>query len=343
MGLQYKHLSELERDKIEALRRVGASYAAIARAIGRNRSTVMRECKRGLWAEFGYSAVFGQRHYARGRQHAGALRRKLGSDLNCAAWQRVRQGLRLHWSPQQIAGRLRALDPLRGPLLAGPDYISHETIYRAIYGLPRSVQRTELVQQLRQSRSGRRRRSRGRRRFTGLQNITPIGQRPHSVLTRLEPGHWEGDLLEGARGSSAVIATLVERSSRLVRLVKLDNASSAAMLRGVRAALRGLPATMRQTLTYDRGTEMALHEQLAQQLNISIYFCDPYCPWQRGTNENTNGLLRQYLPKGTELGQLTQRQLQAIEYLLNNRPRRILAYRTPQEVFDQLSRRAQVE
>jgi IS30 family transposase len=189
---------------------------------------------------------------------------------------------------------------------------------------------------LRQSRAGRRRRrSRGKQRFTGLQNITPISCRPSEVDTRIEPGHWEGDLVEGARGQS-VVGTLVERTSRLVKLVKLPDAASLSILQGFTARLRTVPRSMRKTLTYDRGTEMALHERLSKALGMDIYFCDAYCPWQRGTNENTNGLIRQYLPKGMDLSTITQEQLLIIERKLNNRPRRILGFKTPQEVFDAL-------
>jgi transposase, IS30 family len=337
MQTQYSHLSETERIMIETLRMYGGGYAAIGRAIGRDRSTVMRECKRGHCDPFGrYLAVFGQRYYANGRRNAGLLRRKLGADLDSSMWQLVRRGLRVHWSPQQIAGRMRMLDPLRGPLLASAQYVSHETIYRAIYGMPRSAQRTEMITQLRQSRAGRRRRSRGQQRFVGLQNFTPISQRPQEIEQRLVPGHWEGDLMEGARGTRAVIATLVERSSRLVRLVKLEDGTAHRLLQGVTQRLRQEQRWMCRSLTYDRGTEMARHEDLAKALKIQVYICDPYRPWQRGANENTNGLIRQYLPKGTDMAQVTLRQLEAIEYMMNNRPRRVLGYRTPQEVFNQL-------
>jgi IS30 family transposase len=337
MQTQYSHLSESERIMIETLRMYGGSYAAIARAIRRDRSTVMRECKRGFHEPFGrYLALFGQRYYASARRNAGLQRRKLGPDLDCPAWQLVRRGLRVHWSPQQIAGRLRMWDPLRGPLLASAQYVSHETIYRAIYGMPRSAQRTEMITQLRQSRAGRRRRSRGQQRFVGLQNFTPISQRPAHIDDRLEPGHWEGDLLEGGRGTRAVMVTLVERSSRLVRLVKLSDGTAQGLLEGVTERLRRERRWMCRSITYDRGSEMARHAELAKALNIKVYICDAYRPWQRGLNENTNGLIRQYLPKGIDMAQVTAAQLEAIEYLLNNRPRRVLGYKTPQEVYRRL-------
>ena len=337
MGLQYSHLSETERLLIENGRLSGLSYAAIGRITKRSTSTVARECMRGHWEGFGrYMALFGQRHYQAARRHAGLLRRKLGPDLDSSMWQLVRRGLAVHWSPQQIAGRIRMLDPLYGALQAGPLYVSHETIYRAIYGMPRSPQRTELIMLLRQSRAGRRRRSRGKQRFVGLQDFTPIALRPQEIEQRLVPGHWEGDLVEGARGTVPVVATVVERSSRLVRLVKLPDGTANSLLNGLSRRLRVERPWMRRSITYDRGSEMARHRELAKALGIDIYICDPYRPWQRGANENANGLIRQYLPKGMDLSQLTTEQLQAIEYLLNNRPRRVLGYKTPQEVFNEL-------
>lgn len=337
MQVQYSHLSEDERILIETLRMSGVGYAAIGRVIKRDRSTVLRECRRGFHGPFGrYLALYGLRHYASARRNAGVLRRKLGPDLDSSSWQQVRRALSVHWSPQQIAGRLRMWDPLRGPLMASAQYISHETIYRAIYGLPRSTQRTEMITQLRQSRAGRRRRSRGQQRFVGLQNFTPISQRPAHIEDRVEPGHWEGDLIEGARGTRAVIATVVERSSRLVRLIKLDDGTAQGLLDGLTERLGRERSWMCRSITYDRGSEMARHAELAKALDIKVYICDAYRPWQRGLNENTNGLIRQYLPKGTDLGQVSAGQLEAIEYLLNNRPRRVLGYKTAQEVYSQL-------
>ena len=336
MRKQYSHLSIEQRSIIEVLCHHGASYADVGRVIGRHRTTVMREARRGLFKPLArYTAEFGRRHYDDGRRNAGLLRRKLGADLNSPAWDLVRSGLRCHWSPEQIAGRLRVFDPLTGPLLAAPISISHETIYRAIYEMPRGTERTSLIRLLPQSRSGRRRRSRGKQRFVGLQNITPIDKRPAEVESRLVPGHWEGDLIKGAGGKSCV-GTLVERTSRMLRLVRLDNATAGSILGGFSRRLGDLPPAQRPTQTYDRGTEMAKHQELAKRLDMEIYFCDAYSPWQRGTNENTNGLIRRYLPKGTDLSTATDSQLRAIEFIINNRPRKILGFRTAQEVFDQL-------
>jgi IS30 family transposase len=334
MGLQYSHLSDSERCQIEALVFQDYQDAEIARILQRHRSTIGRERARGLWAAFGrYLAEFGRRHYAQARRRAGLARRKLGPDLNSPAWQHLIQGLRRDLSPEIIAGRLRAFDP-RGSM--HPLYVSHETMYRAIYGLPRSPVKTELVSHLWQSRAARRRLQRGRRRrFTGLQDITPISERPAHVLDRREPGHWEGDLIKGARGQSA-IGTLVERTSRKLLLVQLPDASSASVLRAFTRRLAQVPAPLRQSLTYDRGTEMARHKDLARALKMPVFFCDPYSPWQRPTNENTNGLVRRYLPKGIDLSGLTQADLCRLEKRLNDRPRRVLGYKTSNELYGEL-------
>jgi transposase, IS30 family len=261
-------------------------------------------------------------------------RRKLGDDLRSARWRAVLAGLRRGWSPQQIAGRLRLMLP-HDHARACSVRVSHETIYCAIYAIPRGTLRTELVKLLRKSHSGRLPRARGTNRFTGIQDMTPIHLRPPEVAARTVPGHWEGDLIKGARNLSSV-GTLVERTSRYLMLAQLDSSSSSSVLDGFTRRLKTIPASLRKTLTYDQGSEMALHETLANRLHIDIFFCDPHSPWQRGSNENANGLIREYLPKGMDLSNLTQRDLSTIENALNHRPRKILGFRTPHEVFTEL-------
>jgi transposase, IS30 family len=169
----------------------------------------------------------------------------------------------------------------------------------------------------------------------GLQGMTSIDLRPPEVAARIVPGHWEGDLIKGARNASAV-GTIVERTSRYVMLVKLDGANANTVLDGFSRRLRSVPSSLRKTLTYDQGTEMALHDTLAKRLRMDIFFCDPHSPWQRGSNENANGLIREYLPKGADLSAVSYQQLTSIEYALNNRPRKILGFKTPHEVFSEL-------
>jgi IS30 family transposase len=221
------------------------------------------------------------------------------------------------------------------PLALAVPSVSHETIYCAIYAMPRGTLRTELVCLLRKSHAGRLPRARGHARFTGVQNMTSISLRPPEIAARVVPGHWEGDLIKGANNASAV-GTLVERTSRFIMLAKLDRADALSTLDGFTRRLRTVPQSLRKTLTYDQGTEMALHQTLAERLRLDVYFCDPHSPWQRGSNENANGLIREYLPKGLDLSTVPYQQLTSIEFALNNRPRKILGFRTPAEVFADL-------
>ena len=244
-------------------------------------------------------------------------------------WAYVQTHLRQGCSPEQIAGRLRHAYP--GDMRK---HLSAETIYVALYVLPRGVLRTELLTALRQARKARRPRSRGIDRRGPIPNMTSIADRPAEVAARTVPGHWEGDLIKGARNGSAV-GTLVARTTRLVILARMEGTDAASAYQGFTKKLRHVPAPLRKTLTDDRGKEMAEHERLAQRLAIQIFFADPYSPWQRGTNEHTNGLLRQYLPKGTDLSGYTQRELHAIAHRLNTRPRKCLNFATPLEVFTQ--------
>lgn len=335
MGLKYRHLSERDRVLIELSLEQGLAPARIASILRVHRSTVGREIRRGKHPRLDrYLSVNGSHAYASGRKRAGLARRKLGSDLSCPAWQSVLMGLRAGWSPEQIYGRSRHIDHLLGLSASAVFRVSHETIYKAIFDLPHSPQRAQITSLLRQS-TGARRRSRKRKsRFTGIQNITPISQRPVSVLLRDVPGHWEGDTVRGAGGKS-LIGTLVERSSRFTLILHLRNGSAAEFHRAVVSRLREFPAHLRRSITYDRGTEMALHESICNDLRLPVFFCEPYSPWQRPTNENTNGLLRQYLPKGFDLSLISPAQLQVIENALNHRPRRILRFRTPHEVLQQ--------
>ena len=328
MGTQYRHLSETDRFKIDSMRSQGYSLSEIGAAIGFSKSTISREIKRATIAGFDrYVAPVGQQRYGAKRKLAGHGRRRLTADTNSPLWKTVISGLRHDLSPEEIAGRLK--------LIGHEHQISHETIYLGIYALPAGHKRSELIKLLRWSRAGRRSRGRVKRQFTGIQNMTSIDQRPAQAAQRRTPGHIEGDLIKGARNASA-IGTLVERVSRLTMLVKLNNSSSQHVTDCFIKRLRSMPKFMRQSLTYDRGSEMAMHQKLTKKLHMPVYFCDPYSPWQRGTNENTNGLIRQYLPKGTDLSLVTQRQLTEIEFKLNNRPRKVLGFKTPLEVFNEL-------
>ena len=210
--------------------------------------------------------------------------------------------------------------------------MSHETIYTAIYAQPRGELRRQLIACLRRGHSTRMPRTRGVDRRGQIPDMLSIHVRPPEIEDRVMPGHWEGDFIKGA-GNQSSVGVLVERSSRLVLLAKMEDATAASALAGFSAKLNSIAEPMRHSLTYDQGKEMSRHAELREQTGVNIYFCDPHSPWQRGTCENTNGLLRQYMPKGTDLSVHTQDDLDAIADSLNNRPRATHEFNTPLAVF----------
>lgn len=337
MGLHYSQLSAEERGVIMAMKAQGSSSRAIAKALGRTSSTITRELARNGHQDPApvsaprmgrprspYDAVCASRRAQRLRRKPRRPRKLLrDGDL----WRQVRRLLDQGWSPQQISRTLRRFFP------DVPAWnVSHETIYTAIYAAPRGTLRRELVQMLRQHKSTRRPRSGGEDRRGRLPDLQSIHLRPPEADARLLPGHWEGDLIKGARNQSAV-GVLVDRSTLYVVLAKMQGSSALDALEGFAKALMPLPEAARQTLTYDQGKEMALHRVLSQRTGVEIYFADPHSPWQRGICENTNGLLRQYLPKSADLSVYSQEQLDEIAVRLNHRPRATLDFHCPAEMF----------
>jgi transposase, IS30 family len=325
MGTYYSHLSALEREEISRGLAAGRSVQAIARQLGRDGSTVSRELMRNAGRGRGYRATVAQWRAER-RQRIPRRPRKLRANL----WLRRYVGRHLQegWSPQQIAARLRRDYPRDMD-----KQVSHETIYAAIYIVPRGELRRTLIGCLRQHRQVRRPRYRSGRKRGDIPNLTPIAARPVEVEARLVPGHWEGDILKGRANGSAV-GSLVERTTRLVLLARLPGLDSRSVVQGFARKLSRVPKPLRRSMTYDQGREMARHELLSSKLQLRVYFADPHSPWQRGTNENTNGLLRQYLPKSDDLAQLSQRELNFIAARLNNRPRQTLNWMTPNEAWE---------
>jgi IS30 family transposase len=240
----------------------------------------------------------------------------------------VASKLKQDWAPQQIAGWLKAEHPDNPEL-----WVSHETIYRSLFVQARGVLKKELIGHLRSKR--RVRRSRHPHPLFGsrdpLVDAVSIRQRPPEVEDRAVPGHWEGDLVEGCKGS--FIATLVERQSRFVIIVKVANKKSDVVVAALIKAVRKLPAALRRSLTWDRGVELAGHAKFTVATDVQVYFCDPSSPWQRGSNENTNGLLRQYYPKGEDLSGVSQYQLDVVARKLNTRPRETLNWKTPAHIL----------
>lgn len=339
MKSHYRHLSAEDRGAIMAMRLQGCSARSIGRALCRAPSSITRELQRNGYPPNAKQGRMGRPRIARGYDaiRAGVRARRLRRLAHrprklcqgSALWGRVRSLLERYWSPQQIAGILRRDHPGQAALQA-----SHETIYTAIYARPKGELRKELTSLLRQARGARR--SQSRAAAAGgrgvLQDMLSIHMRPPEVSDRLVPGHWEGDLIKGARNQSSV-GTLVCRRTCFVMIVKVDGATALDVFKGFEGAFGPLDEALRKTLTYDQGKEMALHKRLAESTGLKIYFADPHSPWQRGRNENINGLIRQYLPKGTDLSVHSQRQLDQIAWSLNTRPRATLDFRTPAEAF----------
>jgi len=323
---QYRQLQFDERVAISSFQAQGMSIRAMARMLMRSPSTISREIARN--APSGqYSCTFAQQRRTRRRRH-GRPGPKLAN--TSALFGQVRELLGRKWSPEQIALYLarHCPDDLG-------QRVSHETIYNAIYAQPKGELRRELIACLRHARSKRMPRTRGVDRRGQIADMLSIHVRPPEVADRLFPGHWEGDLIKGPANASAV-GTLVERSSRLLILVRLPHpkpATAAHVLAAFTDKLRLIAQPMRHSLTYDQGREMMRHKELAAAASIAVYFCDPHSPWQRGSNENTNGLVRQYLPKGQDLSGFSQEQLDAIADEINNRPRKVLNAHSPIEIY----------
>src|ERR671913_413499 len=315
MQKQRRKLTVEDRVAIDLRRKDGWGVRAIARELGRSPSVISTEIGRGREQDGNYAAGSAQAAAAARRDRSGR-RARLAPDSPLFA--EVAKLLRLQWSPEQIAGRRKRLED--GTEVSSGLRVSHEAIYQAIYAVPRGE-----LQRGRRSRDGERR---GR-----ICDI--IRERPAAVEGRLVPGHWEGDLIKGA-GNRSSVGTLVERTSRKVVLIKLTDAKAETARDGFAAGLLAVPAPLRLTLTYDQGKEMAPHKEPAALTGLRVYFADPHAPWQRGSNENTNGLLRQYLPKGTDLSVFSQAELDAIATRLNSRPRKTLGFATPDEVFSAL-------
>ena len=323
----YKQLRPEERVVISSMKLLGHSTRAMGRVLCRPASTISREIRRNSCATLGYTSDTARTLHAQRRR---AARPTAKLDVDSVAWRVVLMLLDWKWSPQQIAATLKRVFPNQ------PErHVSHETIYTAIYAQPRGELRRQLVACLRQGRSTRMPRSRGNDRRGQIPEMVSIHVRPPEVEDRVMPGHWEGDLIKGAANRSAV-GVLVERSTRLVLLAKMEDATAESALEAFSAKLNAIAAPLRQTLTYDQGREMAGHQALTERTGVKVYFCDPHSPWQRGTCENTNGLLRQYLPKGTDLSVHSQDDLDAIADEMNNRPRASLDWRSPLQVYGEI-------
>jgi len=337
VSARYSNLTIEERSQAGLLAEQGLSRRAIARQLGRSPSTICREFARNASLAGPYRAARAQAMAGQRRSTARRGRRKLGEQLDSPLGRHVRHELQRALSPEQIAGRLHRMHP------DDPSQrVSHETIYTAIYLMPRGELRTEIINALRQSHAKRLPRARGTSRKGNIANLVPLSQRPEAADSRQVPGHWEGDFIKGARNASA-IGTALERTSRFVLLTQMNGCTATHALEGFTRRFNSVIPELRQTLTYDRGSEMARHLELTEATGMPVYFCDPHSPWQRGSNENMNGLVRQFLPKGMDLSTVTPQRLAYIEAMLNDRPRKILDFRTPREVYTELVQKALAE
>jgi IS30 family transposase len=324
-----RYLDREERYEIARLHERGEGVRAIARLTGRSPSTVSRELSRNRDARSGRYQPERAHRLAWERQRRPKPTRLSGSPVLRAV---VQAWLRRRLSPDQIAGRLRLLFPDDEAMR-----ISHEAIYQAIYVHPRGGLKKELTAHLRTRRTTRVQRGRTERRG-GIPDPVSIRDRPEEVEGRLVPGHHEGDLIKGTIASNSAVGTIVERTTGYLTLLHLpDGYQAGKVAKAVTEQLTALPDWFAKTLTWDRGREMARHKDITAA-GIAVYFADPYAPWQRGSNENINGLLREYLPKGTDLSAHSRADLQAIADELNDRPRKRHGYLTPREVFAKLLR-----
>lgn len=309
-----------EREEISRCLAARMSIRAIARKLGRCASTISREVRRNGGCQDYRAAAADAQAWGRARRPQRCVLAKRGQLRH---W--VARKLRQDWSPRQITVGLRR---------AFPDdvrmRVSHETIYRSLFVQARGVLKQELLGHLRQTGVMRGRTARPAHPPSIVDGVS-IRDRPAEVEDRAVPGHWEGDLLMG--GTSSQIATLVERSSRYVMLIKIERKDTQTVTKALARTIRRLPAELRRSLTWDRGTEMSAHKEFTMATDVQVYFCDPHSPWQRGSNENTNGLLRQYFPKGEDISGYSQAELNKIARRLNERPRETLNWLTPLEAL----------
>ena len=328
--VKYQRITVVEREEISRQIASGNSLRKIAKSLHRAPSSISREIRQsGVIDLTYYRAVFAQGQSNKIR-HKLRKNRKLANNIPLRKI--VLYYLAKNWSPEQIAKRLIILYPNDMDMR-----ISHETIYSYIYILPRGRLKRRLISSLRRSHKYRRKKNTNRRNHGAIQDYLSIEERPKEVANRIIPGHWEGDLIVGYRNASA-IGTLVERTTRMAFLVKLDNQDARVVRKAFAEEFRRVPKGLKRTLTYDQGPEMSQHKLFSKDTKITVYFAHPHSPWERGSNENTNALIRQYFPKGTDFSKIPNNRLKEVQDELNDRPRKTLDWYTPHEKFSELLR-----
>ena len=326
--INYKRLSGLEREDISRMLSQKCSFHSIAKMLDRNVSTISREINAGGCNKYTYRAVKAQNRARRNSSKRKTGKHKLNNEQEL--WKYIRKKLKKKWSPRQIAEELEKDYPLDMAMRISP-----EAIYTYIYILPRGSLKKELTACLRQSRRRRHKQSRGVKMERKIEDMLSIEERPQEVEDRIIPGHWEGDLIIGKNNRSA-LGTLVERTTRTTILVPVKNREAEVVAKAFAKEVRKLPQQMKLTMTYDQGREMAKHKLFTNITGIKVYFAHPKSPWERGTNENTNGLIRQFFPKGTDFNKVSRYEVKKVQDLLNGRPRQVLDFEKPYEVFNQL-------
>jgi len=327
MQAKYHRLNLKEREEISKRIWNSETFAQIAKQLGRSESTIVREVWRNVKKKKrSYQATLAETR-ASEKGNRGRLK-KLENNQQLQSY--VHEKLQMEWSPEEIAKRIK-MEYSQNKTMR----ISHETIYQYLYCLPKGELKKELMKGLRQERKMRQPRQYARYRRQKIQDIISISERPKETEGRRIPGHWEGDLIVG-KGHKSAIGTLVERTTRLTLIVPLKAKDAFAVREAFVKSFKRIPKQFQKTLTYDRGNEMAEHKIFTKETGIKVFFADPYSPWQRGTNENTNGLIRQYFPKGTDFRLVSLSALKKAEDRLNSRPRKTLGFYTPSEKFYEL-------
>lgn len=326
----YQRLELNEREEISRCLAQGKSFRGIARVISRHVSTVSREVSRAGMNKYTYRAARSDRRAIRNAGKRKRGKHKLGA--NQQLWEYVQEKLALRWSPEQIARSLKKLYP-DGQAMQ----ISHEAIYTYLYVLPRGELKKQLLKMLRRERKRRYKRKNVGKVERKLEDMISIEERPAEVADRTVPGHWEGDLLIGRNWQSA-LGSLVERTTRFVVLVPLQDKTAEEVRKSFAREMKSLPVQLKRSLTYDQGREMAEHKLFTRDTNMTVYFAHPASPWERGTNENTNGLIRQFFPKGTDFNKVTRKEIKTVQDMLNGRPRKTLNWENPIEVIQQVLR-----
>jgi IS30 family transposase len=327
--MKYKRLSIFEREEISRLLILSASYREIGTKLKRHSSTICREVNRFKTDRLIYRAISGQLHANRLARSRRKNKKKLFNHK--ALLKVVRAKLKLFWSPEQIAEHLKNKYENKNM------HVSKETIYSYIYVLPRGKLREELTQLLRREHKKRHKRGQSQvGQTSNLADMLSIEERPKEVSNRTVPGHWEGDLIIGDAKKQTALGTLVERTTRAVILVPLKNKTAEEVRKSFAREVKKLPKQMRLSLTYDQGREMAQHKLFTKETKMQVYFAHPRSPWERGTNENTNGLIRQFFPKNTNFKNVSRAQIKHAQHLLNGRPRKTLNWKTPYEAMQLL-------